>query len=516
MSEPRISSAAGPNPREMRLSTPGTSARAASSPRWRDIQFVEFEAAAEPASEPEPPPPEPVVQNAVVQMPVAPLPVAAVPVPTLRLAANSNEPLPEPVPAAVQARPAASVEPSLPEPPAFLSAPSPLPPGLFSPPEPVAAAASGRRPREPRYGRAIAPLPPHLIASVKPPARESLPPAQVKLRPTGAALGQSAVLHGTPFGARHGRSWRKAFLGLVCVAGAVLIARSDFVAGLFERIGTPPPKDSAAAAASAAVKDPPVLPVAVSPPRVTAAADAAVPSGPAASSGPSTPSGTPVPPAAAASADRLTNLTIRAKAGDAGAQYDLGVVFARGDGVPQDYAKAAGWFREAAITGNVAAQYNLGVLYEHGLGLPQNMNEALIWYHSAAARNYPSAEYNLAISYAQGQGTPQDLVSAARWYLRAAQQGVVAAMFNFAILCESGQGTDKSPAMAYAWYRAAGVRGDAAAAKRADELYRQFSESNQKAADMALGTAEDSIHEPLLPPSAPGKSAAAKPAQTPG
>ena len=62
----------------------------------------------------------------------------------------------------------------------------------------------------------------------------------------------------------------------------------------------------------------------------------------------------------------------RAKAGDAAAQYDVGVLYARGDGLVQDYASAASWFHAAAAQGNVAAEYNLGVLYERGLGVPAN------------------------------------------------------------------------------------------------------------------------------------------------
>jgi TPR repeat protein len=407
-----------------------------------------------------------------------------------RIPANTNEPLPEPRPVIKKDEPVETPKPAFPAEQAF---------------PPVPAALPAPDPKAPRYGRAIAPLPPHLIASVTPPPRESLPPAQVRLRPAAPTLGKSAVLRGTPFASRRGgRPWRRVMLGLMCVGGAVIVSRSDFVAGLAQRIGTRPPRESGVEAAPVAIPAPPPLTLPTPPPQAVAATQPAVPTAAA------------EPPASAPASDRLTDLTIRAKSGDTGAQYDLGVIFARGDGVPQDYAKAASWFREAAINGNVAAQYNLAVLYEHGLGMPQNMNEALIWYHSAAARNYPSAQYNLAISYAQGHGTPQDMVSAARWYLRAAQHGVVAAMVNFAILCEGGQGTDKSPTVAYAWYRAAGARGDDVAAKRADELYRQLSADDKKAADAAAGTAVDSIHETLLPPTTPGKSAAARPAQTPG
>jgi len=39
-----------------------------------------------------------------------------------------------------------------------------------------------------------------------------------------------------------------------------------------------------------------------------------------------------------------------------------------GQGVAQDYAEAARWYRKAADQGGVAAQFNLGVMYYEGQG----------------------------------------------------------------------------------------------------------------------------------------------------
>ena len=207
-------------------------------------------------------------------------------------------------------------------------------------------------------------------------------------------------------------------------------------------------------------------------------------------------------------AQRAAYFLARAKAGDPAAQHDLGVLYAQGEGMTQDYASAAAWFREAAINGIVNAQYNLAVLYERGLGVPQNMSEALIWYHSAADRNHPAAQYNLAIAYAEGRGTPQNFVEAARWYHRAAEQGVVPAMVNFAILYEKGQGVETSTADAYAWYRAAARRGDAIAEKRGGELYQQFSPEERTRADALAASVAAGIHE-QLPDTGPRPAAAA-------
>ena len=50
----------------------------------------------------------------------------------------------------------------------------------------------------------------------------------------------------------------------------------------------------------------------------------------------------------------------------------------------QDYPSAIQWFTEAANRGLADSQYNLGVLYETGRGVPASMAEAYKWYALAA------------------------------------------------------------------------------------------------------------------------------------
>jgi hypothetical protein len=51
-----------------------------------------------------------------------------------------------------------------------------------------------------------------------------------------------------------------------------------------------------------------------------------------------------------------------AKQGTAEAQYNLGVMYDKGRGVPQDHAEAVQWYRKAAEQGDAGAQYNLGLI----------------------------------------------------------------------------------------------------------------------------------------------------------
>ena len=61
--------------------------------------------------------------------------------------------------------------------------------------------------------------------------------------------------------------------------------------------------------------------------------------------------------------------------GRAGAQYNLGRLYAKGEGVPHDYFEAATWYRLAAEQGHGAAQFDLADLYKYGEACPRVMSK---------------------------------------------------------------------------------------------------------------------------------------------
>ena len=73
--------------------------------------------------------------------------------------------------------------------------------------------------------------------------------------------------------------------------------------------------------------------------------------------------------------------------GNAVAQYNLGVRYEAGRGVPQDDEAAVRWFRRAAEQGHAGAQNNLGVMYTFGRGVPQDDVMAYMWANLAAAQS---------------------------------------------------------------------------------------------------------------------------------
>jgi hypothetical protein len=161
---------------------------------------------------------------------------------------------------------------------------------------------------------------------------------------------------------------------------------------------------------------------------------------------------------------------------------------------------SANWFRAAADQGLARAQYDLGVMYERGRGVPVDLTAAANWYLKAANGGYPLAQYNLAVCYTKGQGIRQDPTEAALWYHRAASQGVVQAMINLGMMYEKGEGVAVSPVDAYAWYLAAGRRDNQPAAQRATEIFNGLPHLDQVRADALASDVAASIHDPKPDP----------------
>ena len=79
-------------------------------------------------------------------------------------------------------------------------------------------------------------------------------------------------------------------------------------------------------------------------------------------------------------------------------------MYANGQGVPQDYAQAAVWYRKAAEQGDADAQTIVGVMYVNGHGVSQDYAQALIWYRKAADQGNGRAQLGLGLMYANGHG----------------------------------------------------------------------------------------------------------------
>ena len=85
-------------------------------------------------------------------------------------------------------------------------------------------------------------------------------------------------------------------------------------------------------------------------------------------------------------AKSLPELRKLAGQGDAEAQWQMGVRFHNGEGVPHDDAQAMQWFQRAAEQGHVTAQGALGAYYFAARGAPEDLSKAYFWSVIAMAK----------------------------------------------------------------------------------------------------------------------------------
>jgi TPR repeat protein len=138
-----------------------------------------------------------------------------------------------------------------------------------------------------------------------------------------------------------------------------------------------------------------------------------------------------------------------AEQGDADAQFNLGRLYHKGHGVPQDDTQSAFWFRKAAEQGNAEAQHLLGLTYTLGDDVPQDYTQAAAWYRKAAEQGVAGAQFKLGLCYKDGRGVPQDDIQAVAWFRKAAEQGDAEAQFLLGLSYYLGLGVPQDYAEAY-------------------------------------------------------------------
>jgi TPR repeat protein len=177
---------------------------------------------------------------------------------------------------------------------------------------------------------------------------------------------------------------------------------------------------------------------------------------------------------------RLSNLfekrKVKAAKGDVAAQFNVGLMYLRGDGVTKSYKEAAKWLRNPAEQGYEVAQFTLGELYAEGKGVPQDFRESASWYLRAAEQGNEVAQYRVGIMYAEGKGVRFSPKDAEKWLRKAAEAGDAALQFELGKRYATGQGVQPHAREAERWFRAAAAQGDAGMQFYLGGLYRDVGE----------------------------------------
>jgi len=101
------------------------------------------------------------------------------------------------------------------------------------------------------------------------------------------------------------------------------------------------------------------------------------------------------------------------------ADHEAGVsAYKRGD-----FSVALREFRQAAQDSQSESQFNLGLMYVKGQGVAVDFGEGLEWLRRAASQSNADAQGMIGAMYANGEGLPQDFVLALAWISLGVQNG---------------------------------------------------------------------------------------------
>jgi TPR repeat protein len=155
----------------------------------------------------------------------------------------------------------------------------------------------------------------------------------------------------------------------------------------------------------------------------------------------------------------MRHYNVAAEAGIALAQAKLGYIYDQSN----DDEKAVYWYREAAAQQHPDGEFGLGEMYAKGEGVEQDFDIAVEMYMRAAVGGHAQARRVLANAYEHGS-LDRDIsqAEALRWLTLAADGGDINAMRRMASLYrDGGLGVKPDPAQANDWQ----ARADAAQAR---------------------------------------------------
>lgn len=122
-----------------------------------------------------------------------------------------------------------------------------------------------------------------------------------------------------------------------------------------------------------------------------------------------------------------------------------------GCGFKVDDSLALSLLRKASAAGDAEANYWLGVSYEKGLGVRADQPEANTWFRKGAEMGDSACQNALAISVAEGNGASKNETEAVEWFRKGAEQGNYEAACNLAIHYQRGEGVAKDNLLAMMW-----------------------------------------------------------------
>ncbi len=172
--------------------------------------------------------------------------------------------------------------------------------------------------------------------------------------------------------------------------------------------------------------------------------------------------------------------SLASEQGNAEAQFVLGMMCEKGEGVPKNVNQAVHWYTKAAEQGHLFAQCFLAQKYADGEEIPQDYKQALHWYTKVAEQDdvneiqrylTDGVEFTLGGMYYMGKGTPRNYTQAVYWFTKAVEKGEANAEFMLAMMYDRGEGVHRNYKQALHWYTKAAEHGVSDAQRFLGEMY---------------------------------------------
>lgn len=113
----------------------------------------------------------------------------------------------------------------------------------------------------------------------------------------------------------------------------------------------------------------------------------------------------------------------------------------------QEFTDALAWYRKAAAKNDPSAQFNIGNIYNRGKGVPQNEPEAIKWFTLAAEQNDDRAQYELGVIHMNRK----DFATGVAWLEKAAEAGNSYAQSDLGRAYFLGSGVAENKVEGFKW-----------------------------------------------------------------
>jgi len=156
----------------------------------------------------------------------------------------------------------------------------------------------------------------------------------------------------------------------------------------------------------------------------------------------------------------LQALIQEAELGNREAQFKLGYLYNKGQGVTKNITKAVYWLRKAVEQNHAGSQCFLGLMYLKGLEeFPKDNKKAVYLLTKSAEQEVPFAQLWLGRVYLNGEVVPQDYQRAFYWLNKATRNGDIEAPAILGSMYFHGEGVPKNTEKALFWMTTSAKQG---------------------------------------------------------